>query len=104
MGYVSGGQPTYLTEPVSFYVIVETTNGKTYQSDTESVREYVNKVFIQSKNVPSQGCWDRIQHMIDDMSSFRSPTQKIQITKNGNQVYFNPDHVLSITLVKMPLP
>ena len=103
MGTNLGELPIY-TEPVNFYVVIETTNGKTYQSDTESVREYVNRMFIQSRNVPVQGCWDRVQHTIDDMSSFRSPNQKIQITKNGNTVYFNPDHVLSITLVKLALP
>ena len=95
--------PIY-TEPISFYVVVETTNGKLYQSDIENVRDYVNRVFIQSRNVPAQGCWDRIQHLVDDMSSFGSPGQRIKIIKGGNEVYFNPDHVLSITLVKLTLP
>ena len=93
-----------MMEPVKFYVIIETTNGKTYRSDTEDVREYVNRVLIQSRNVPLSGCWDRVQHYIDDMCSFKQDNQKIVITKDGNEVYFNPEHVLTITIVKLAQP
>ena len=98
-----GGLPMY-SEPVNFYIVIETTNGKLYQSDTESARDYVGRVLTTSGHVPPQGCWDRIQHWVDDMAAWRSTTQKIAITKGGQQVYFNPDCVLSITLVKVKLP
>lgn len=88
-------------EKTKFYVVIETTNGKTYQSDTEDIREYVNRVFTSSKNLPQSGLWDRLQHYIDDMSFFRSPHQKIQISVAGNLKYFNPDHVLTIALIKI---
>ena len=88
-------------ERFSFYVAVETIDGKTYRSDTEGIREYVNRIFMNSSNIHIDGCWDKIQHWIDNMSDFKNANQKIHITINGKSVYFNPSHVVSITLVRL---
>ena len=83
-----------------FYIVVETTQGKTYISDTQNIRDYVNIVFSNSNNIPLDGCWDKLQHKIDDMSWFKRESQQIHITINGNLKYFNPDHVVTIELVR----
>lgn len=88
-------------EKFSFYVVIETTTGKTYKSDVEGIKEHVQRVFMTPANIPIEGCWDKVQHYVDSMSMFRRDSQKIYMTIGGNMTYFNPDHVLSIALVRV---
>lgn len=80
--------------------MIETTE-KTYTSDTQDVREYVNRVFSNSTNIPLEGCWDKLQHYVDDMSSFNRESQTVEIVMNGHKLYFNPRYVVTIKLVKL---
>lgn len=87
-------------ERFRFYIKLTTSSGRVYRSDTEGIKEYVERVFMSSANIPIDGCWDKIQHYVDSISDFKSDKQKICLTIDGQATYINPAWVESIVLVR----
>ena len=83
-----------------FYVVIETSTGKTYTSDRQDVRIFVNQVFSNSINIPLNGCWEKVEHYFSDMVDFSMNSRKVFILLGGRTVHFNPAHVLTLELVR----
>ena len=87
-------------ESRTFYIELLLECGRVIKSDVDDVRVFTDRVKSSSSHIPISGCWNVVQHHIDNLANFR-PEHRIALAIEGNTVYFNPTKVVSITLVKL---